>query len=55
MEENQGCVMTFLVISAAIEWLDEHHTKVQELKETRAREKKEKEEEELTVSTVFDI
>ena len=50
MEENQGCVMTFLVISAAIEWLDEHHTKVQELKEKREREKKEHEERELTVS-----
>lgn len=52
MEENQGCVMTFLVISAAIEWLDEHHTKVQELKEKREREKKEHEERELTKKLV---
>ena len=43
MEENRGAVMTFLVISAAIEWLELNHTRKEELKEQRAREKKEAE------------
>ena len=41
MEENRGAVMTFLVISAAIEWLELNHTQKQELKEQRIREEKE--------------
>ena len=49
MEENQGDVMTFLVISAAIEWLEHHHTKAKELKEKAEQEKKEAAERELTV------
>ena len=49
MEENQGDVMTFLVISAAIEWLEQHHTKAKELKEKAEQEKKDAAEKELTV------
>ena len=41
MEENRGAVMTFLVISAAIEWLELNHTQKEELKEQRIRAEKE--------------
>ena len=41
MEENRGAVMTFLVISAAIEWLEVNHTTKQEREEQRKREEKE--------------
>ena len=41
--------MTFLAISAAIEWLEQHHVRSKELKEKREREKKELEDKALTV------
>ena len=40
MDENRGDVMTFLVISAAIEWLELNHTQKEELKEQRLRAEK---------------
>ena len=43
MEENKGDVMTFLVISAAIEWLESHHDQMTSMAEQKAKEKKEKE------------
>ena len=49
MEENQGTVVTFLVISAAIEWLEQHHINKKDMKDRKIREKKEAEEAELTV------
>jgi len=42
MEENRGAVMTFLVISAAIEWLELNHTRKEELKEQKDAELAEK-------------
>ena len=53
MEENKGDVMTFLVISAAIEWLESHHLLMKAMAEAKLREKKDKEEAILTVSFQF--
>ena len=50
MEENQGTVVTFLVISAAIEWIEQHHISKKERHERKIREQKEAEEAILTVS-----
>ena len=44
MEENKGDVMTFLVISAAIEWLESHHDRMKTIAEQKARAKKDMEE-----------
>merc|ERR1712083_929599 len=52
MEENKGDVMTFLVISAAIEWLESHHEQMTSMAEQKAREKKEREEAILTEKLV---
>ena len=49
MEENQGTVVTFLVISAAIEWLEQHHINKKDMKDRKIREKKEAEDAILTV------
>merc|ERR1711881_698103 len=43
MEENKGAVMTFLVISATIEWLEQHHERAKLIKEQKERDKKEAE------------
>ena len=50
MEENQGTVVTFLVISAAIEWIEQHHINKKERHERKIREEKEAAEAILTVS-----
>ena len=50
MEENQGTVVTFLVISAAIEWIEQHHISKKERHERKIREEKEAAEAILTVS-----
>jgi hypothetical protein len=50
MEENKGDVMTFLVISAAIEWLESHHLLMKAMADAKLRAKKDKEEAILTVS-----
>jgi len=52
MQENKGDVMTFLVISAAIEWLESHHEQMTAIAEQKLREKKEKEEAILTAKLV---
>ena len=50
MEENKGDVMTFLVISAAIEWLESHHDRMKTIAEQKARAKKDREEAILEVN-----
>ena len=50
MEENKGDVMTFLVISAAIEWLESHHLLMKAMADAKLRAKKDAEEAILTVS-----
>lgn len=40
MEENRGAVMTFLVISAAIEWLEQHHEQVKAQKTAKEEARK---------------
>merc|ERR1712047_34511 len=52
MDENRGDVMTFLVISAAIEWLELNHTQKEELKEQRLRAEKDAAEAILTKKLV---
>jgi len=52
MEENQGTVVTFLVISAAIEWIEQHHISKKERHERKIREQKEAEEAILTKKLV---
>jgi len=52
MEENQGTVVTFLVISAAIEWIEQHHINKKERHERKIREQKEAEEAILTKKLV---
>merc|ERR1712141_421195 len=52
MEENQGTVVTFLVISAAIEWLEQHHINKKDMKDRKIREKKEAEDAILTKKLV---
>ena len=44
MEENKGAVMTFMVISAAIEWLEQYHEREQTMKSEREKAKKDAEE-----------
>ena len=53
MEENACAVMTFMVISAAIEWLEGHHERVQSQKAAREAAKKEAEEAILQVKRLF--
>ena len=55
MEENKGDVMTFLVISAAIEWLEQHHERVKTQEEERVKAKKDKEDALLQVNRNFFI
>jgi len=52
MEENKGDVMTFLVISAAIEWLESHHLLMKAMADAKLRAKKDKEEAILTQKLV---
>jgi len=52
MEENQGTVVTFLVISAAIEWIEQHHISKKERHERKIREEKEAAEAILTKKLV---
>ena len=53
MEENKGAVMTFLVISATIEWLEQHHERAKLIKEQKERDKKEAEDAILLVRQLF--
>jgi hypothetical protein len=52
MEENKGDVMTFLVISAAIEWLESHHGLMKAMADAKLRAKKDAEEAILTQKLV---
>merc|ERR1711997_727580 len=52
MEENKGDVMTFLVISAAIEWLESHHLLMKAMADAKLRAKKDAEEAILTQKLV---
>jgi O-acetylhomoserine/O-acetylserine sulfhydrylase-like pyridoxal-dependent enzyme len=52
MEVNQGTVVTFLVISAAIEWIEQHHISKKERHERKIREEKEAAEAILTKKLV---
>lgn len=52
MEENQGEVVTFLVISAAIEWIEQHHINKKEKHERKIRAEKDAAEAILTKKLV---
>jgi hypothetical protein len=53
MEENKGDVMTFLVISAAIEWLEQYHQRKNDVKMQIILDKKEAADAILTVRGIF--
>ena len=55
MEENQGEVVTFLVISAAIEWIEQHHINKKEKHERKIRAEKDAAEAILTVLLLYNL